>query len=76
MKKAKQPFYWFYMLKTHTLMQISYKPVVQARPDFKIFMHISKGKEVNFKFLFIQVKVGLSGQIKSVKEIFTTNILG
>ena len=57
-------------------MQISYKPVVQARHDFKIFMHISKGKEVNFKFLFIQVKVGLSGQIKSVKKIFTTNILG
>ena len=56
MKKAKQPFYWFYMLKTHTHMQISYKPVVQARHDFKIFMHISKGKEVNFKFLFIQVK--------------------
>ena len=65
MKKAKQPFYWFYMLNTH--MQISYKPVVQARHDFKIFMHTSKGKEVNFKFLFIQVKVGLSGQIKSVK---------
>ena len=76
MKKAKQPFYWFYMLKTHTHMQISYKPVVQARHDFKIFMHTSKGKEVSFKFLFIQVKVGLSGQIKSVKEIFTTNILG
>ena len=33
MKKAKQPFYWFYMLKTHTHMQISYKPVVQARPS-------------------------------------------
>ena len=36
-------------------MQISYKPVVQARHDFNIFMHTSKGKEVNFKFLFIQV---------------------
>ena len=76
MKKAKQRFYWFYMLKTHTHMQISYKPVVQARHDFKIFMHTSKGKEVSFKFLFIQVKVGLSGQIKSVKEIFTSNLLG
>ena len=37
MKKAKQPFYWFYMLKTHTHMQISYKPVVQACHDFKNF---------------------------------------
>ena len=34
MKKAKQPFYWFYMLKTHTHIQISYKPVVQARHDY------------------------------------------
>ena len=56
-------------------MQISYKPVVRARHDFKIFMHTSKGKEVNFKFLFIQVKVGLSGQNKSVKDIFTSNLL-
>ena len=45
MKKAKQPFYQFYiMLKTHTHMQISYKPVVQACHDIKIFMHTSKGK--------------------------------
>ena len=53
MKKAKQAFYWFYMLKTH--LQISYKPVAQACHDFKIFMH-SKGKEINFKFLFIQFR--------------------
>ena len=52
MKKAKQHFYRFYMMKTHTLMQISYKPVVQACHDFKILMHTSKGEEINFKFLF------------------------
>ena len=45
MKKAKEPVYGFYMLKTHTHMQIPYKPVVQACRDFKIFTHISKGKE-------------------------------
>ena len=57
MKKAKQPFYQFYiMLKTHTHMQISYKPVVQACHDIKIFMHTSKGKEINFKFLFSQFR--------------------
>ena len=56
MKKAKQPFYRFPMLKTHTHMQISYKAVVQACRDFKILMHTSKGEEINFKFLFIQFR--------------------
>ena len=37
MKKVKQLFYRFYMLKTHTRMQIYYKLVVQACHDFKIF---------------------------------------
>ena len=40
--KAKQPFYRFYMLKTHTHththMQISYRPVAQAYHEFKISM--------------------------------------
>ena len=54
MKKAKEPFYQFYMLKTH--MQISNKPVVQACHDFKILTHTSKGEEINFKFLFIQFR--------------------
>ena len=53
MKKGKQLFYWFYMLKKHTQMQISYKPVVQAYHDFKILMHTSKGEEINFKFIFM-----------------------
>ena len=52
MKTAKQPFYWFYMLKTHMHMQISYKPVVQACLDLKILMHTLKGEEINFKFFF------------------------
>ena len=47
MKKAKQPFYWFF---------ISYNPVGRACHDFKILMHTSKGEEINFKFLFIQFK--------------------
>ena len=72
MKKAKEPFYQFYMLKTH--MQISNKPVVQACHDFKILMHTSKGEEINFKFLLFSL--GLSGKIESNKEIFTTNLLG
>ena len=55
-EKAKEPFYRFYVLKTHTHMQISYKPVVQACHDFKILMHTSKGEEINFKFLFIQFR--------------------
>ena len=42
MKKAKKPFYRFYMLQTRTHMQISYKPVVQACHDFKILMLTSK----------------------------------
>ena len=37
-------------------MQISYKPVVQACHDFKIFMYTSKGREMNFKFLYIQFR--------------------
>ena len=56
MKKAKEPFYRFYVLKTHTHMQIAYKPVGQACHDFKILMHSSKGEEINFKFLFIQFR--------------------
>ena len=32
-------------------MQTSSKPVVQACDDFKILMHISKGEQINFKFL-------------------------
>ena len=48
MKKAKQPFYRFYMLKTHTDIQISYKPVVQASLDFKILMHTSKRRRKKF----------------------------
>ena len=55
MKKAKEPFYQFYMLKTH--MQISNKPVVQACHDFKILTHTSKGEEINFKFLFVQFRI-------------------
>ena len=54
MKKTKQPFNQFYMLKTHTHMQISCKPVVQACHDFKILVDTSRGEEINFKFLFIQ----------------------
>ena len=42
MKKAKEPFYQFYMLKTR--MQISNKPVVQACHDFKILMHRRRNK--------------------------------
>ena len=56
MKKVKQLFYRFYMLKTHTRMQIYYKLVVQACHDFKILMHTSKGEEINFKFLFIEFR--------------------
>ena len=56
MKKAKEPFDQFYVLKTHIHMQISYKPVVQACHDLKILMHSSKGEEINFKFLFIQFR--------------------
>ena len=56
MKKGKQPFYRFYMLKRHTHMQISYTPVVQARHGFKILMYTSKGEETNLKFLFIQFR--------------------
>ena len=74
MKKAKEPFYRFYVLKTHTHMQISYKPVVQACHDFKILMYTSKGEEINFKFLLFSL--GLSGKIESNKEIFTTNLIG
>ena len=74
MKKVKQPFHRFYMLNTHTHMQISYKPVVQACHDFKILMYTSKGEEINFKFLLLSL--GLSGKIESNKEIFTTNLLG
>ena len=37
-------------------MQISYKPVVQARHGFKILMYTSKGEETNLKFLFIQFR--------------------
>ena len=44
-------FHRFYML-----MQIYYKPVVQACHDFKLLMHTSKGEEINFKFLFIQFR--------------------
>ena len=44
------------MLK-HTCMQVSYKPVVQACHDFEIFMHTSKGEQVNFKFLVIQFRL-------------------
>ena len=55
MKKAKEPFYRFYILKTQ--MQISNKPVVQACHDFKILTHISKGEEINFKFLFVQFRI-------------------
>ena len=44
------------MLK-HTCMQVSNKPVVQACHDFKIFMHTSKGEQVNFKFLVIQFRL-------------------
>ena len=51
MKKVKQLFYRFYML-----MQIYYKPVVQACHDFKLLMHTSKGEEINFNFLFIQFR--------------------
>ena len=43
------------MLK-HTCMQVSYRPVVQCH-DFKIFMHTSKGDQVNFKFLVIQFRL-------------------
>ena len=56
MKRAKQPFYQFYMFKTHTHMQISYNSVVQACHDFKIMMHTSKREETNFKFMFIQCR--------------------
>ena len=38
-------------------MQISYKPVVQPCHDFKIFLHTSKGEQMNFKFLFIQFRL-------------------
>ena len=58
-------------------MQISSKPVVQARPDFIILMHTSE--QLNFKFLFLQfrlVKVKLSQTFtqQQVQEIFTTNL--
>ena len=35
-------------------MQIPSKPVDQAKDDFEILMHTSKGEQINFKFLFIQ----------------------
>ena len=58
-------------------MQISYKPVVQAWPDFIILMNTSE--QLNFKFLFLQfrlVKVKLSQTFtqQQVQEIFTTNL--
>ena len=67
-KKLRNLFYWFYMLKAHTHMQISYKPVVQACHDFKILIHISKGEEINFKFCLFSL--GLSGKIESNKRNF------
>ena len=63
-----------YIENTHTCMQISYKPVVQACHDFKILIHISKGEEINFKFYLFSL--GLSGKSSQTKEIFTTNLLG
>ena len=38
-------------------MQISYKPEVQACNEFEILMHTLKGKQMNFKFLFIQFRL-------------------
>ena len=57
-----------YIENTHTCMQISYKPVVQACHDFKILIHISKGEEINFKFYLFSL--GLSGKIESNKRNF------
>ena len=37
-------------------MQISSKPVVQACDDLEIWMHTSKGEQINFKLLFIQFR--------------------
>ena len=48
MKIAKQPFYQFFMLKTHTHADVCH--------DFKSLMHTSKGKEINYKFLLIQFR--------------------
>ena len=59
MKIAKQPFYqffFFFMLKTHTHMQMSYKPVFHVCHDFKSLMHTSKGEEIKFEFLLIQFR--------------------
>ena len=57
-----------YIENTHTCLQISYKPVVQACHDFKILIHISKGEEINFKFYLFSL--GLSGKIESNKRNF------
>ena len=38
-------------------MQISYKTVVQACDDFKMFMHTSKGEQINRNFLFIKFRL-------------------
>ena len=70
-KKVKQPFYRFCMLKTHTHMQISYKPVVQAYHNFKIFMHTSKGREINFKFPFKLKGGSLLFQFPTLKNSHT-----
>ena len=40
-------------------MQIPSKHVVQVWDDFEIFMHTSKGEQINFKFLFIQFTCSL-----------------
>ena len=56
MKRAKQPFYQFYMFKTHTHADFLLNSVVQACHDFKIMMHTSKREETNFKFMFIQCR--------------------
>ena len=53
-----------YIENTHTCLQISYKPVVQACHDFKILMYTSKGEEINFKFLFIQFKFARQNEFK------------
>ena len=39
-------------------IQISHKPVVQACDAFIILMHTSKGEQINFKFKFIQFRLG------------------
>ena len=69
-------------------MQISYKPVVQAWPDFitpqnnynyNYNNNEHTSEQLNFKFLFLQfrlVKVKLSQTFTQhkVQEIFTTNL--